>query len=160
MALSAATPVDAAPALREARDHLETAIAELRRSNQAIYIPVGYLARSRLFRAGGDFAAARRDLAEVLEIAEPGPMRLYLCDMHLELCRLALAELFCFAPLAPTPPAPAKDADSLKQTAREELATAAKLIADCGYHRRDAERDELAEVIAGKKLLRDLPIRV
>jgi tetratricopeptide (TPR) repeat protein len=160
LALSAATPTDAASSLLAARQHLETAVVDLRRSNGANYIPVGHLARARLFRAIGDFAAARRDLDEVLEIAEPGPMRLHLCDMHLELCRLALAELFCFAPLATTPPAPAKDAESLKQTARQELAAAAKLIVECGYRKRDAERDELAEVVEGKRQLRDLPIRV
>ncbi len=160
VALSVATPLDAPSPLPEARQHFETAIAALRRSNAAIYIPLGHLARARLSRAVGEFAAARRDLDEVLEIAEPGPMRLHLCDMRLELCRLALAELFCFAPLAPTPPARPKNPESLKQTARQELATAAKLIADCGYHRRDAERDELAAVIEGKRQLGDLPIRV
>ena len=109
LALSAATPAEAASPLLEARQHLDTAIAELRRSNMAIYLPLGHLARAHFFRATGDFDAARRDLSEVLEIAEPGPMRLHLCDMHLELCRLALAERFCFAPLAPTPPAPPED---------------------------------------------------
>ena len=160
MALSAATPTDAASHLNKARQHLETAIAELRRSNNAIYIPLGHLARARLLRALGDFPAALRDLDEVLEIAEPGPMRLHLCDMHLELCRLALAELHGFAPLAATPPTPPKDTESLKQTAKDELAAAAKLIERCGYRKRDAERDELAAVIEGKRQLRDLPIRV
>ncbi len=159
-AFSAATPADVVSHLREGRQHLETAVAELRRSNVAIFLPLGHLARARLSRAVGDFAVARRDLDEVLELAEPGPMRLYLCDMHLELCRLALAEIFCFAPLATTPPAPPKDAENLRQTAKDELAAGSKLIADCGYHQRDAERDELTEVIAGKKQFRDLPIRV
>jgi hypothetical protein len=160
MALSAATPTDAASHLNKGRQHLETAIAELRRSNNAIYIPLGHLARARLLRPLGDFPAARRDLDEVLEIAEPGPMRLHLCDMHLERCRLALAELHGFAPLAATPPTPPKDTESLKQTAKDELAAAAKLIERCGYRKRDAERDELAAVIEGKRQLRDLPIRV
>jgi hypothetical protein len=160
LALSATTLADAASARRESCEHLETAIAELRRSSVETYIPLGHLARARLLRALGDFPASRRDLDEVLEIAEPGPMRLHLCDMHLELCRLALAELHGFAPLAPTSLAPSKDAESLKQKAKEELAAAAKFIEDCGYHKRDAERDELAEVIEGKRQLRDLTIRV
>lgn len=160
MALSAATPADVASPLHEAREHLETAVAELRRSNRADYLPVSHLARARLFRAVGEFAAARHDLGEVLEIAEPGPMRLHLCDMHIELCRLALAELHGFAPLAATPLAPSKDPASLKQTAKDELAAATKLIAECDYHKRDGERDELAEVITGKRQLGDLPIRV
>ena len=37
------------------------------------------------------FPAAARDLDEVEEIAEPGPMRLFLCDLALERARLALA---------------------------------------------------------------------
>jgi TIR domain len=160
MALSAATPADAVSHLREASKRLETAVAELRRSNIGIHLPLGHLARARLFRAVGEFDAARRDLGEVLEIAEPGPMRLHLCDMHLELCRLALAELFCFAPLAATPPTRPKDAESLKQTAKAELDASAKFIERCGYRKRDAERDELYEVLAGKRQLRDLPIRV
>ena len=162
LALSASTPADTAPHLVAVRKHLDIAVTELRRSSQAIYLPVGHLSRARLRRAEGDFAGAKRDLDEVLEIAEPGPMRLHLCDMHLELCRLALAERDGFAPLSPSPPPPAtgEACDKLTQTAREELAEAAKLIADCGYHRRDAERDELSDVLAGKRLFRDLPIHV
>ena len=45
------------------------------------------------------------------EIAEPGPMRLYLCDCALERARLALARREAFAPLnglvEPSPPPPA-----------------------------------------------------
>jgi len=35
---------------------------------------------------------AARDLDEVEETAEPGPMRLYLCDLALERARLAFAK--------------------------------------------------------------------
>ena len=145
-----------------AREHLDIAVAELRRSNQAIYVPLGYLARARLRRVEGDFLGAQRDLDEVLEIAEPGPMRLHLCDMHIELCRLALAEREGFAPLAATPPTlPTGEArDRLTQTAGEALDAAAALIQHCGYHRRDAERDELSDLLASRRLFRDLPIHV
>jgi hypothetical protein len=162
LALSAATRADCAPHLAAAREHLDIALAELRRTNMATYIPRGYLARDRLRRAEGDFAGARRDLDEALETAEPGPMRLHLCDMHLERCRLALAERDGFAPLSPSPPpaAAGEARDRLTQTAREELDKAAALIKECGYHKRDAERDELYEVLAGKRLFRDLPIHV
>jgi hypothetical protein len=60
---------------------------------------------------------------------------------------------------AATPPGPAA-AESLRRKAEEELNAAAELVADRGYHKRDAERDELDEVLTGKSLLRDLPIRV
>jgi hypothetical protein len=160
LALTAPTRADAALHRATARQHLDTAVVDLQRSNMAIYIPLGRLARARLRRAEGDFVGAQRDLAEVLEIAEPGPMRLYLCDRHLELCRLALAERDGFAPLAATPPpaATGEARDKLTQTAREELDEAAKLIKDCGYKKRDAERDELNQVLDGKRLFRDLPI--
>ena len=66
------------------------------------------------------------------------------------------------APLKPSPPTSAmgEARDKLTKTAREELDKAAALIEQCGYHRRDAERDELSDVLAGKRLFRDLPIHV
>jgi len=69
MALSAVMRVDAARQGAEACAHFEVALVELRRSSQAIYVPLGHLARARLPRAEGDFTAAKRDLDEVLEIA-------------------------------------------------------------------------------------------
>ena len=162
LALAAPTSGAAPPHLLAACEHLDIAVAELRRSNMTMFIPRGLLARARLRRAEGRFADAKRDLDEALEIAEPGPMRLHLCDMHIELCRLALAERDGFAPLSLSPPpaATGEARDKLTQTAREELDELAKLIKECGYHRRDAERDELSDVLAGKRLFRDLPIHV
>ncbi len=162
LALTAPTPGDAAAHLAAAGKHLDIAVAELGRSSQATHVPLGHLARARLRRAEGDFAGAKRDLDEVLEIAEPGPMRLHLCDMHLELCRLALAQRDGFAPLSPSPPpaATGEARDKLTQTARDELGEASKLIRACGYHKRDAERDELNQVLDGKRLFCDLPIHV
>lgn len=150
--------------VREAVGRFETGISELSRSNYTIYGSDGYLARARFFRAGGDLAAARRDLDEVEEIAVPGPMRLHLCDMHIERCRLALAERDGFCPLAATPPAPvpqgSADFEHLTKLATDELDEAAKLIDFCGYHMRDAERDELRDVLAGKRKFSELPIHV
>ena len=105
-------------------------------------------------RALGDWDGAARDLDEVEEIAGPGPMRLYLCDMALERARLALARREAFAPLnglvddsppKPEPPDPA-ERDRLLAEAAEQLRIAADYIATCGYHRRD---EELAELRAG-----------
>ena len=84
-------------------------------------------------------------------------MRLYLCDCALERARLALARREAFAPLNglvdPSPPPPAlpdaAEAARLLEEARKELDAARKLIADCGYHRRDEELAELDEVVAG-----------
>jgi hypothetical protein len=43
---------------------------------------------------------------------------------------------------------------------REELDVARKLIAECGYHRRDEELAELDEVVAGGRRFGVLPPRV
>ena len=95
-------------------------------------------------------------------------MRLYLCDIALERARLALARRGAFAPLsglvAPSPPPPAlpdaAGAASLGEEARKQLIVARRLIADCGYHRRDEELAELDAVVAGARRFADLPPRV
>jgi hypothetical protein len=95
-------------------------------------------------------------------------MRLFLCDMALERARLAVARLEAFAPLNglvdDSPPKPAlpnaAEAARLKEEAAANLATARKLIADCGYHRRDEELAELEDVAAGRRRFADLPPRV
>jgi hypothetical protein len=83
-----------APARTDARaaaDFLDQAVNGLRAAGQNDDLPRGLLARAAFLRAVGDFPAAARDLDEVEEIAEPGPMRLFLCDLALERARLALA---------------------------------------------------------------------
>jgi hypothetical protein len=95
-------------------------------------------------------------------------MRLYLCDMALERARLAFAGIEAFAPLngmiddgPPRPVAPeAEAAARLKEQARANLAAARKLIAACGYHRRDEELAELEAVLADERRFADLPPRV
>jgi len=126
-------------------------------------------ARSR-GRAVGDWDGARRDLDEALEIAEPGPMRLYLCDCALERARLALARREAFAPLnglvvegcpPPSPTLPdAAEVTRLVEEARKQLDAARTLIAECGYHRRDEELAELDAVVTGRRRFADLPARV
>ena len=74
-------------------------------------------------------------------------MRLYLCDVALERARLALTRREAFAPLAglvePSSPPPAQAdavaAAALLEEARKQLDIARKLIAECGYHRRNEE---------------------
>ncbi len=95
-------------------------------------------------------------------------MRLFLCDCALERARLALARLEAFAPVnglvEPTPPPPpppdAAAAAGLREDAGKELDAARKLIAKCGYHRRDEELAELEDVVAGRRRFADLPPRV
>jgi hypothetical protein len=147
---------------------LDEAVEHLRASERNDQIPHGLLARAAFRRAIGDWEDAARDLGEAEEIAEPGPMRLFLCDIALEEARLALTRREAFAPLnglvEPSPPPPVlPDPDaamSLKEEAREQLDIARKLIAECGYHRRDEELAELDAVIAGARRFADLPPRV
>ncbi len=153
---------------RAAATKLDEAIAGLRASHEQVWIARGLIARAAFRRAVGDWDGAARDLDEAQEIAEPGPMRLYLCDCALERARLALARREAFAPLnglvdpSPTPPAlpEAAEAARLLAEARKELDAARKLIADCGYHRRDEELAELDAVAGGKSRFADLPPRV
>ena len=146
----------------------DQAIERLRAAEQGHYLPRGLLARAAFRRAVGNRGGAARDLDEVVEIAEPGPMRLYLCDCALERARLALARREAFAPLnglvdpSPPPAAPPDPAEAsrLLKEARKELDAARRLIAECGYHRRDEELAELDAVVAGLRLFADLPARV
>jgi tetratricopeptide (TPR) repeat protein len=153
---------------RSAGANLDEAMEGLRASGQSDFVPRGLIARAAFRRAVGDWDGAARDLDEAEEIAEPGPMRLFLCDCALERARLALARREAFAPLAglidpsPRPPAlpDAATAAALGEEARNELDAARKLIAACGYRRRDEDLAELDDVVAGRRRFADLPPRV
>jgi tetratricopeptide (TPR) repeat protein len=147
---------------------LDEAVESLRASGQNDQVPRGLLARAAFRRALGDWDGAKRDLNEAKEITEPEKMRLYWCDCALERARLALARREAFAPLnglveasPPLPVLPDPDAAAAdKEEARNQLDVARKLIAECGYHRRDDELDELDDVVAGGRRFADLPPRV
>ena len=112
--------------------------------------------------------AAGRDLDEVEEIAEPGPMRLFLCDLALERTRIALAHREAFAPLnglveasaGPSARPDAAEAARLTEEARAQLAIARNLVAECGYHKRDVEVAELDAVLRNERRFEDLPVHV
>jgi len=147
---------------------LDRAVASILTTNQVDEVPRGLLARAAFRRSIGGWDGAARDLDEVEEIAEPGPMRLHLCDMALERARLAFAKIEAFAPLNGMiddgPPQPAvpepEEAERLMEEARANLAQARKLITECGYHRRDEELAELEAVLAVDRRFADLPPRV
>jgi TIR domain/AAA ATPase domain len=132
-----------------------------------------YLARALVSHAGlcrniGDWNGAARDLNEVEEIAEPGPMKLFLSSMALERTRLAFARIEAFAPLngltddSPLKPLEPDTAEAarLKEEAAKQLAIAANYIKTCGYHGRDEELTELEAVLRGERKFADLPPRV
>ncbi len=153
---------------RDARGALDASVEALSASGRNDFVARGLLARAAFRRAAGDWDGAARDLDEVQETAEPGPMRLVLCDCALERARIASARREAFAPLngpvAPSPPPPALPDGAatagLSVEARVQLDAARKLIAECGYHRRDGELAELDDVVARRRRFADLPPRV
>ena len=76
--------------------------------------------------------SAQEDLDEAWEIAERGPMKLHMADIHLHRARLFFREK--------SYPWKSPQAD---------LAAAEKLINDCGYHRRDEELADAKRAILG-----------
>jgi hypothetical protein len=154
---------------RTARAYLDEAVDGLRASGHSDELPRGLLARAAFRRSIGYWDGAMPDLDEVEEIAEPGPMRLFLCDMALERTRLAFAQIEAFAPLnglleKDNPPKPAVPSAAqiveLKREAEKQLKIAADYIEKCGYHRCDEELAELQAVLRGEKKFADLPPRV
>jgi hypothetical protein len=153
---------------RSADALFDTALEGLRASGDRSFVPRGLLARAAFRRSVGRWSGTASDLDEVEEIAEPAKMRLYLCDLALERARLVFARLEAFAPLnglvedgARKLDLPdAAEASRFREEAAQNLATARKLIADCGYHRRDEELAELEDVAAGRRRFAELPPRV
>jgi tetratricopeptide (TPR) repeat protein len=154
---------------RTARARLDDALSGLRAAGTRHHLPRGLLARAAFRRSIGNWESAARDLDDVEEIAEPGPMRLYICDMTLERARLAFSLVEAFAPLnglleKDNPPRPlvpgAEVSANLQSEAEKQLKIAADYIETCGYHRRDEELAELQAVLRGERKFADLPPRV
>lgn len=151
-----------------ARDHLDGAVDRIHVAGYVDELPRCFLARARFRRSVGDWLGAERDLDEMGEIAEPVPMKLYLCDMVLERARLAFAQIEAFAPLngltggAPIEIGASSSVDVARrqEEAAKFLAIAADYIETCGYHRRDEELAELEAVLRGERKFADLPPRV
>ena len=105
------------PSVREtAIQQLDEAVNWLHASGNQQHIPRGLLTRAWLRALEGNPAGARADLDEAWEIAERGPMRLFMADVHLYRARLFHD--------------------------RDELAKARKLIEECGYGRRLGELED------------------
>jgi hypothetical protein len=129
-----------------ARRELDAAVSGLRRSGDQDALPRGLLTRAWCsfaeawaHKLGGDaqevahlYSQAQDDLDEAWEIAERGPMRLHMADIHLYRARLFGKRI-----------AESRDRKDEMQYPWEspaaDLAAAEKLINDCGYHRRDEE---------------------
>jgi hypothetical protein len=130
-----------APYLETARRELDAAVDGLRRANSLDHVPRGLLTRAWLrFLTGARTgpASAQEDLDEAWEIAERGPMKLFLADIHLHRARLFGMQ---------------KEEGRMRKYPWEspaaDLAAAEKLINSCGYHRRDEELADAKRAILG-----------
>jgi tetratricopeptide (TPR) repeat protein len=117
-------------ALDDAHSHIEAAVRGLRQAGTMDHVPRALLTRA-WFRALQGDPSARADLDEVQQLAERGPMRLFLADVHLYRARLFFREN--------------------RDEARQELQKARELIERCGYHRRDEELRDAEAVIMPRR---------
>jgi hypothetical protein len=67
---------------------LDQAVSGLRRAGDTTLLPLGLLTRAWLRFMEGDPEESGRDLDEAWQIAERGPMRLHMADIHLHRARL------------------------------------------------------------------------
>jgi hypothetical protein len=114
--------------LEAARRALNEAVSALRRSGQQDDLPRGLLSRAWLLHVAGIHTgpdSAQADLDEAWEIAERGPMRLHMADIHLYRARLFF-----------------RDATYPWESPEADLAAARKLIEECGYGRRKEELED------------------
>lgn len=120
--------------------NIDFAAVGLRSANRHDYLPLGLMLRSVLLflseaRTGPE--SAQEDLDEAWEIAERGPMRLHMADIHLHRARL-------FHAVKPYPWDKFADG-SEGRGAKDDLADARKLIEQCGYWRRKEELEDAEE---------------
>jgi hypothetical protein len=124
-----------APYLETAHRELDAAVDGLRRAGTTHHIPRGLLTRAWLrFLTGTRTSpeSAQEDLDEAWEIAERGPMRLFMVDIHLYRARLFFRE-----------------AKYPWESPADDLKAAEELVNKCGYHRRDEELADAKRSILG-----------
>jgi tetratricopeptide (TPR) repeat protein len=126
--------------LNSGLSHIDAAVAGLRRAGTLDHLPRGLLTRAWLRFLEGKHVgpeSAQEDLDEAWEIAERGPMRLYMADIHLYRARL-------FHAVKPYPWSRFEDG-SEGRGPKDDLSDARKLIEQCGYWRRKEELEDAEE---------------
>jgi tetratricopeptide (TPR) repeat protein len=108
-------PSQKAECLEISRKDLDAAVDGLRQVGFQVLIPNALLSRARHRLEQGDVSGAKADLNEAWDVAERGPMRLHMADIHLHRARMF------------------RD--------KEDLEKARALIEECGYWRRKEELD-------------------
>jgi hypothetical protein len=121
------------PEISQLKTTLNDGVNGFRRAGTTHHLPRGLLTRSWLrFLTGArtGHESAQEDLDEAWEIAERGPMRLHMADIHLYRARLFFRE-----------------EKYPWESAQKDLEEAERLINECGYHRRDEELADAKRVI-------------
>lgn len=116
-----------------AQFNINAAVAKLQQANASELLPTALLTRAWLRFLRENTVGASVDLDEAWDIAERGPMRLHMADIHLYRARLFFREK----------PYPWK-------SPQDDLAAAEKLINECDYHRRDEELADAKHAILGE----------
>jgi hypothetical protein len=122
------TPEESQREIKSAATELDLAVSDLRSAGRQDHLPRGLLTRAWLRSLTGPATgpdSARSDLDEAWEIAERGPMPLFLADIHLYRARL-------FFRANPYP----------WQSPQHDLAEARRLIFKHGYLRRKEELED------------------
>jgi hypothetical protein len=115
---------------------LDSAVSDFRRAGTTHHLPRGLLTRAWMrFLTGTHtgFESAQEDLDEAWEIAERGPMRLHMADIHLHRARLFF-----------------RDDKYPWESPQADLEAALRLIEQCGYWRRKEELEDAERVILKK----------
>lgn len=129
--------------LAQARREADAAVAGLRRAGAQHHLPRGLLTRAWLRAITGSLTgpdSAQADLDEAWDIAERGPMRLHMADIHLYRARLFFRE-----------------ARYPWQSPEADLAAARELIERCGYGRRREELEDAEAALAQWRQNRPAP---
>lgn len=116
---------------KSAHRHVAAAVDGLRRAGTLDRLPRGLLARAWLRVLEGNLREAQEDLDEAWQLAERGPMRLFLADIHLHRARL-------FHAVEPYP----------WEGPLSDVAAARQLIERCGYWRRKEELEDAEAALA------------
>jgi hypothetical protein len=105
--------------------YLNIAVGMLRQAGTMHQLPLGLLSRAWAQFLAGNIDMACHDLDETLQIAERGPMRLFMAEIHLHRARL-------FHAVDPYP----------WESPHADLVAARMLIERCGYWRRKKELED------------------
>ena len=130
--------------LQSSSEHLNVSVEEFRRAGHVVELSFGLLTRAWLRLLTGKPSgpeSAQADLDEAWEIAERGPMKLFLADIHLYRARLFFRER----------PYPwRQNPDGTPRGPADDLAAARTLIQQCGYWRRKDELEDAEAIILHK----------